>query len=119
MKTYPIEVLLSISTGVLLCPFGDMHECVEYLAGQPVFTHQLAFKPFVDQLKAAVVTQYPDLAVNSDHVTPENWQQFRADCIAKLGHSRDIIPMVALTADTIGDSFTEPLEGKKVIGIEV
>src|SRR5678815_2605033 len=60
-KSYPTEVLLSISTGRLLCDFSDMHECIEFLTGEPVFTHQLAFKPFVEHLKVSVLGQHPIL----------------------------------------------------------
>ena len=114
MKSYPTKVLLSISTGHLLCDFGDMHECIEFLAGEPVFTHQLAHRPFYEQLRKAVIVQHPDLDVNADHVTTGNWEKFRDECVAKVGLYRDIIPMGAMM-DSKEESFTEPLKGKKVI----
>ena len=118
MRSYPTPVLLSITTGRLLCDFGDMQECAEFLCDSPVFTHQFAHKPFVDQLKAAVLAQYPQLNVNADGVTPDNWQAWLADQSAVLGQSFEIVPMAAIM-DTIQAAFTEPLKGKPVIVLEV
>ncbi len=117
-KTYPTEVLLSISTGILMCQFNDMHECIEYLCGGPVFTHQLAHRPFYDQLVAAVTTQHPDFEVSPAGINESNWKAFRDQQIARLGTSRELIPMAELMTAR-GDSFTEPLKGKQVIEVEV
>lgn len=40
-KRYSVEVLISIISGRLVCDFGDMHECLERLAGGSLWTHQL------------------------------------------------------------------------------
>jgi hypothetical protein len=58
---FKTEVVLSILTGRLLCDFSEMHECIEFLAGEPVFTHQLANRDFVDELASAVRFQLPAL----------------------------------------------------------
>ena len=36
-----IKVLLSITTGELLCDFSELHEMLEKLYGTPIFSHQL------------------------------------------------------------------------------
>lgn len=34
-RDFPTAVIASISSGTLLCKFGDMHEAAEYLMGHP------------------------------------------------------------------------------------
>lgn len=117
MKSYPTEVVLSLSTGVLLCDFSKMHELTEYLCGGPVFTHQFAFKPFNEELQESLFTQHPQLrAVDSSKVDKSNWQSFRDGMIVKLGPSLSISPMSEWK--TANASFTEPLRGKSVIAVE-
>lgn len=90
-KTYPTEVLLSITTGRLLCNFSDMHECCEFLVSQPIWTHEFASKGRVEQLKAAVLAQYPEFAtVDAEGVTKDNWQEFKARMIEQFGAEKEI-----------------------------
>lgn len=39
-RDFPTAVIASLSSGVLLCEFTDMHEAAEYLMGHPIWTHQ-------------------------------------------------------------------------------
>jgi hypothetical protein len=86
VKTYPTEVLLSITTGILLCGFDEMHECCEFLVGYPTWTHQFAHRPFVEQLKAAVLRQHPQLSnADAKGVGKDNWLDFKDRMIAEFG----------------------------------
>lgn len=56
-KTCPIGALLSVSTERLCCPFGELHELIEHLAGGPVWTHQLPDAQ--DALRLGLLGQHP------------------------------------------------------------
>ncbi len=43
--------VLSAFTGNLLCKLSDMHEYIEEIMERPVFTHELANKELVEQIK--------------------------------------------------------------------
>lgn len=113
-RSWNTEVLLSITTGRLLCEFSDVHRCVEFLNGGPVWTHQMAHKPFVDELKQAVLAQYPDLAaVDPESIDTANWQTRRDELIREYGATRELAPARSITH--YQDAMTKPLEGKEVI----
>lgn len=63
MKTYSTAIVLSLTTGILLVQggFGDMVELCEYVAGHPIWTHELADKALVNKLVNAVYEQHPQL----------------------------------------------------------
>jgi len=128
---YPTEVLLSITSGILLSDFSAMHECVEFLAGEPVFTHQLAYKAFTEELKKAVLFQCPTLDSPEISVTaigklvlmleraPKNdvgnlikgWLEKYVYPVA--GREMNLEPMPNMRHAE--ESFTKPLDGKQVI----
>jgi hypothetical protein len=142
-KEYPTEVVLSVSSGCLLCDFGDMQELAEYLCGSPVFTHQLGHAPFVDELKAACLEQHPqlgnpevELAIAEFRETVKLITETSRDPrraliedllagwkIAKLypilGETLTMAPMPPHDRYTEVQAFTEPLKGKEVIAVEV
>jgi hypothetical protein len=61
VRTFRTEVVLTITTGKLLCEFADMHECCEYLANSPIFTHQFANRPLMDAITNGILAQHPQL----------------------------------------------------------
>lgn len=59
-KGFRTDVILSVVHGRMLAPdFGMVHECIEYMAGGPVWTHQIPswFKANKEKLREA----FPDL----------------------------------------------------------
>lgn len=62
-KDYPIEIVLSLTTGYLLKEggFSDMHELAEHVLGHPVWTHEFADKGLFERMREALFAQYPDL----------------------------------------------------------
>lgn len=63
-KTFPIEVVLSLTTGVLLVGkerggFGAVHEIAEHVAGHPIWTHEFAERSLWHRLTDAVFAQHP------------------------------------------------------------
>ena len=61
MKDFPTAVAMSVITGVLVHErFSEVHECMTYMAGEAVWTHQLPRISREAQAWAAVAR--PDLA---------------------------------------------------------
>lgn len=59
-REFPIGVILSITTGRLCChQFSDMHEALDYLTGETLFTHQLPRA--ADAVRPVLFDQHPFL----------------------------------------------------------
>ena len=113
------EVVLSITTGILLCKFGDLHECCEWLTGGPIYIHQFAHRPFVDELISGILVQHPHLkGIDARAVDKKNWEKFRDEQVQRIGNTIRLVPFAEVLAhpDT---AFTEPLKGKDVIIVQV
>ena len=48
------KLIVGAYTGVLMTDFSDLHEFIEKKLGRPVWTHELADKHVVDEIKEAV-----------------------------------------------------------------
>lgn len=62
-KQFPIEIVLSLTTGILLKQggFGEMQELAEHVLGHPVWTHEFAEKALWEKMNEAVFAQHPSL----------------------------------------------------------
>ena len=117
-RAFRTEVVLSLSTGVLLCEFSAMHEFAEFLSGSPVFTHQFAHKPLWDEWKRGIFAQRPELEpIDASAVNKDNWTIFRDTQLATLGPTLDIAPLAEIA--TLASSLTEPLQGKPTLFIKL
>lgn len=68
-RLFPLGVVLSLATGKMLSRngFGAIHEAIEYMAGGPVFTHQIP--RVLDEIEPVLLARYPVLAtVNADGI---------------------------------------------------
>lgn len=86
-KEFPTPVVMSIVTGRLVAqPFSDVHECLEWAAGEPVWTHQL---PRVSkELAPAIVGLLPSLneaVAEAEQIDSTNWQHWRDVWIDRYG----------------------------------
>jgi hypothetical protein len=79
-KSFDIRVLGSITSGILLLDgFGHVHEAIEWLAGHPVWTHEL---PDTSRAIAAkLIEQFPDLPAAEGDVG--EYQECTARLLAK------------------------------------
>lgn len=84
-KAFSTAAVVSLSSGLLLCNFGEMHEAAEYLMGHPIWTHEFASKPMWDLMKSKLLEQHPGLPVESDESQP--WQDFLAAACVKFGET--------------------------------
>jgi hypothetical protein len=85
-KTVSLGALLSMSTGVLLAKFTDLHAAIECLAGGPVWTHQLP--DAVDALRPELIRQHPwldDITVPGDLADEAACAAFLAPLAARYG----------------------------------
>lgn len=58
-QTFPLGTVLTVTTGRLLCEMDDLYRILEFMAGEPVWTHQL---PRVsDEVKPVILALYPQL----------------------------------------------------------
>lgn len=83
-KAFSTAALASLSSGMLLCEFGDMHEAAEYLMGHPIWTHEFASKPMWDRMKSKLLEQHPGLPA-AEPPEGTDWQAWRDEIVAKLG----------------------------------
>lgn len=115
-RDFPVAVIASISSGVLLCKFSDMHEAAEYLMGHPVWTHQFANKQLCEMQKT-ILEQCPGMPTEAPGITKENWQEFKAKLEAELGETVEIRKGGGLTAMLPTDGIPDHLKDH-VITIE-
>lgn len=73
-REFPAEVVLSVTSGVLLCKsFSDVHECVEFLLGRPVWTHEFADPSLLEKSSCRVFSKHPFLeGFDPTGITAEN-----------------------------------------------
>jgi len=113
-REFPTAVIASISTGVLLCKFGDMHEAAEYLMGHPIWTHHFANKELSDDMKRTIAGQYPGMPTELEGVNTENYLEYVARIEAEFGTSVIIRKGSGLTAMLPTDGIPDHLKDKIV-----
>jgi len=74
-----------ITTGVLLADFSALHEAAEWVMGHPIWTHE--FPRLSDDLKAAVLAQFPDMPVA---INLEGWECTRDRLRATYGDTVEV-----------------------------
>lgn len=95
-ETFHLGDLLSLSTGRLVAPggFGDVHRLVEFLAGGPVWTHQIPAA--TDALLPGLIGQHPWL---TGITAPESFDdeayvwRWLDEQIAEHGEHHDVTPI--------------------------
>ena len=58
------KLIVSAYTGVLMTDFDDLHEFIEEKLGRPVWTHELADKLVMEELKKAVKEDFLKLCAD-------------------------------------------------------
>lgn len=71
-KMIPTMALLSLTSGKMLCPFGDMAEAAEWVAGHPIWSHEFGSRQLADSLRDKVLAVHPMLNIDVSHINPEN-----------------------------------------------
>lgn len=111
-RVFPIEDILSLTTGRVLSSFSSMHECAEFVAGHPIWTHEFASGALWLTLREAVFAQHPQLqAASVDGITRDNWQayvaRFREEYGPTLSIKRGTAERAAGPAETLVQVMAE------------
>jgi hypothetical protein len=114
-KDFPVAVIASISTGVLLCQFGEMHEAAEYLMGHSIWTHHFASNELNDEMRRTILEQCPGMPTEAPGVTKDNWPAFKAKLEADLGETVKIRKGGGLTAMLPTDGIPDHLKDRTVL----
>ena len=94
-RRFPLLVALSAATGILMVDsFSAVHECIEFVAGEPVFTHQI---PRVgDEVAASCLAQHPQLApayAEAEQINRGNYAAFAQKWLDEYGPELRLRPM--------------------------
>ncbi len=114
-REFPTAVLASITSGKLLCKFGDLHEAAEFIMGHPIWTHHFANKEFSADMKRTLLAQCPSLPLSIDGVTPENYQAKVAELEGRIGKSFIVSKGSGLTAMLPTDGIPDHLQTRTII----
>ena len=60
-KDFSTAAVASLSSGVLLCAFSDMHQAAEYLMGHAIWTHHFASKDLWKGVQQTILAQHPEM----------------------------------------------------------
>ena len=117
-REFPTAVIASLSTGVLLCKFSDMHEAAEYLMGHPIWTHHFGSKDLWREMQRTIAEQCPGMPTELPYTTAENYQAKLAEIEAEIGKVVTIRKGGGLTAMLPTDGIPDHLKDKTIM-IEV
>lgn len=97
MRTFHLGTILSVTTGTVVGPggFSDVHDLIEYMAGEPVWTHQL---PRVGrECVAPLRDQFPQLAdvVVPQLASPEDYLDWLETQTRRYGTWFEVKPLAA------------------------
>lgn len=96
-REFKTDAILSVMQDKLLCDFRDVHECIEHMAGGPVWTHQLP--AVADGLKPRLNDLFPDLAAyDVSGCTGETFPAWKAERAEFMGQSRHV-PVIGGSPD--------------------
>lgn len=84
-RDFPVAVIASISSGVLLCKFDEMHQAAEYLMGHPIWTHHFASKDLWKEMQKTILEQCPGMPTDAPNITKDNWPEFKEKLESDLG----------------------------------
>lgn len=115
-RDFPTAVIASISSGVLLCKFDEMHQAAEYLMGHPIWTHHFASKDLWKEMHRTILEQCPGMPGESDaaHVNADNHLAYVAKLEADLGKTVKIRKGGGLTALLPTDGIPDHLKDKTI-----
>jgi len=119
-RTIPLEVLLSLTTGRLLCDFSAMHEAAEFIVGHSIWTHEFADKLLNAHIRERILEQCPELAAaTGEGITPDNYLEFLGRIRAELGAEREIHAGDEVRHISPMDTARELMPNAKILSIVI
>lgn len=58
------RIIVSAYTGVLMCDFSDVHEYIEKKLGRHIFTHEMAYREVLEEIRVATKEDFLSLCSN-------------------------------------------------------
>ncbi len=111
-REFPTAVIASISSGVLLCDFGKMHEAAEFLMGHPIWTHHFGDKTLCTEMKRIIAEQCPGMPTELEG--GPTWPKQLAKVEAEIGKTVRIRKGGGLTAMLPEDGIPDHLKDKTI-----
>ena len=113
-RDYPVAVIASLSSGVLLCDFSKMHEAAEFLMGHPIWTHHFADKGLWGEMQKTIAAQCPGMPTDLPDVNADNYRDKAAELEAQFGKTVKIRRGGGLTAMLPTDGSPDHLKDKTI-----
>lgn len=100
----PIAVILTVTTGHLLCDFLEFRRFLDWMTGDSVMTHQIP--RIVRECAPHILKQHPQLSgIDAAEINRNNWQNCLSKYVEEFGADLEISPLLA------GEhTFIDPLE---------
>lgn len=114
VRDFPTPVIASLSSGVLLCKFSDMHGAAEFLMGHPIWTHHFASKDLWKEMQQTILAQCPGMPTDLQGVNEENYLEHVARLEAEFGKTVKIRKGGGLTAMLPTDGIPDHLKDKTI-----
>jgi hypothetical protein len=114
-RDFPTPVIASLSSGVLLCSFQEMHEAAEYLMGHSIWTHHFGSKDLWQEMQKTILGQCPGMPTEAPNVTGDNWPEFRSKLESDLGMTVKIRKGGGLTAMLPTDGIPDRLKDHTIM----
>lgn len=114
-REFKTSAIASISSGILLCQFSEMHKAAEFLMGHSICTHHFANKELWEDMQKTVLAQHPDMPTSMEGVTRENVNEHIARLEERFGPKVAITQGSGLTAMLPTDGIPDHLKEKTII----
>jgi hypothetical protein len=114
-RDFSTAAIASLSTGILLCKMGDVHEAAEYLMGHPIWTHQFADKKIWSEMQKKIAEQCPGMPTEIDGVNNDNYLEKLAEIEGLIGNMVRIRKGNGLTAALPTDGIPDHLKDKVIL----
>lgn len=114
-RDFPSAVIASLSSGVLLCKFQDMHEAAEYLMGHSIWTHHFASKDLWKEMQRTILEQCPGMPTDAPGVNADNYLEFAEKLEAEVGKTVKIRKGGGLTAMLPTDGIPDHLKDHTIM----
>lgn len=91
-ESFSLGAVLTVTTGVLLCPIDGVYRILNFMTGDSIYTHQIG--RVSEECKPHLLRQFPALAeVDASSVTSENWQAWLHQQEAVHGDALAVEPL--------------------------
>ncbi|MGY3590391.1 hypothetical protein ACVIGB_010027 [Bradyrhizobium sp. USDA 4341] len=115
-RDFPTIVIASLSSGVLLCKFEEIHDAAEFLMGHPICTHHFGSRDIWKEMQRTVLEQCPGMPTDAaPGIDATNYVGFVVKLEAEIGKAVKIRKGDGLTAMLPTDGIPERLNGRTII----